>query len=230
MHESKYACLQDKEHGLTYYEVPVDGSTDALVEEIRNMFIARMKDFGYIGFSHDIDNEFHYRSTYVYVANEIGTIVMTSRITNRPIGKTIPFEMGIMENGNSYSLQSYENVIDINTYVHVKEYYEHSMPLLAAGFGRHLDNLGVEKAFCLYDVKNFIIKKAYISIGFIPSKDSLSQFTFRLSVAAVAELKTAINEFFGGLWNGIQRQLNTILGLPKKNMPNRFEQAIFINN
>jgi len=170
MHESKYACLQDKEHGLTYYEVPVDGFTDELVEEIRNMFIARMKDFGYIGFSHDIDNEFHYRSNYVYVANEMGAIVMTSRITNRPIGKIIPFEMGIMENGNSYSLESYENVIDINTYVHVKEYYEHSMPLLAAGFGRHLDNLGVEKAFCLYDVKNFIIKKAYISIGFIPSE------------------------------------------------------------
>jgi len=129
------------------------------------MFITSMSNFGYVGFSREIDNVFHQRSTYSYIA-ESARVVMTCRVTARPPGQIIPLEMGVRENGDSYHLTDEERVVDINTYTYVRGYYELAMPLLAAGIGHYAKANGAQRAYCLYDVANEKIKRAYFSIGF----------------------------------------------------------------
>jgi hypothetical protein len=169
MPHSDFAKLYDPVNGLTCHFVPVDGNTDDLVESVRDMFIASMNDYGYEGFSREIDNMFHLRSTYVYIT-EATKIVMTGRVTPRPSGTIVPFEMGVRENGGHYSLDEWEPVVDINTYTYVRGYYERAMPLLIAGFGYCSKSFNVRRAYCLYDVENERIERAYVSIGFVFSK------------------------------------------------------------
>lgn len=166
MPHSRSAKLYDPANRLTCHLVQVDGTTDALVESVRDMFIASMSNFGYVGFSREIDNMFHMRSTYVCIT-ESADIIMTGRVTPRPLGTIVPFEMGVREDGGFYSLNEEEPVVDINTYTYVRNYYERAMPLLTAGFGYCSKKLNARSAYCLYDVKNEKIKRAYMSIGFV---------------------------------------------------------------
>jgi hypothetical protein len=163
-----FAVLYDRINGLTYHQVPVNDTTKDLVESNREMFITSMNNFGYVGFSHEIDNIFHQRSTYAYIA-ESAKVVMTCRVTSRPPGEIIPLEMGLRENGGSYHLTDEERVVDINTYTYVRGHYELAMPLLAAGLGHYSKAKGAQRAYCLYDVANEKIKRAYFSIGFVLS-------------------------------------------------------------
>lgn len=133
------------------------------------MFITSMANFGYVGFSREIDDVFHRRSTYVYIT-EAAKVVMTCRVTPRPAGGIVPFEMGLREDGGSYRLSDEERVVDINTYTYVRGYYESAMPLLAAGLGYFSKACGARRAYCLYDVANEKIKRAYFSIGFVLSR------------------------------------------------------------
>lgn len=159
------ALLYDRRNGLTCHQAPVNNTTNDLVESIRDIFIASMNNFGYVGFSREIDNMFHGRSKYIYIT-ELAKVVMTCRVTARPPGEIIPFEMGLRENGGSYHLTDEERVADINTYTYVRGYYEHAMPLLAAGLGHYLKAIHAQRAYCLYDVANEKVKRAYGSIGF----------------------------------------------------------------
>ncbi|HEX9959777.1 MAG TPA: hypothetical protein VGB00_02515 [Pyrinomonadaceae bacterium] len=168
MRHSDFAKFYDSVNGLTCHYVPVDETTGDLVETSRDMFITSMNNFGYVGFSREIDNVFHARSTYVYIT-EAENIIMTCRVTPRPPGTILPFEMGIREGGGSYRLGDDEKVIDINTYTYVRGYYERAMPLLTAGFGYYSKICNAETAYCLYDVENEKIKRAYMSIGFVLS-------------------------------------------------------------
>jgi hypothetical protein len=170
MRHSKYADLYDPEHGLTCHRVPVDGTTDGLVEPVRDMFIASMTNFGYVGFSREIDDIFHRRSTYVYVTGQTGEVLMTCRVTPRDPGTIVPFEMGLKEDGGSYRLDQDEHVVDINTYTYVPGHYEHSMPLLVAGLGRFARSYCATSAYCLYDIANEKIRRAYTSVGFVLSE------------------------------------------------------------
>lgn len=169
MPHSNFAKLYDSANGLTCHYVPANGTTDDLVEPVRDMFIDSMSDFGYVGFSREIDNVFHVRSTYVYVT-EATRVVMTGRVTPRPSGTIVPFEMGVREDGGHYRLDAEEPVVDINTFTYVRGYYERAMPLLIAGFGDCSKRFNAGRAYCLYDVANEKIKRAYLSIGFVLSK------------------------------------------------------------
>jgi hypothetical protein len=166
----EFACLYDQKHDFTFYAVPAVRSENGLPEKIRNMFIARMERFGYVGFSYEIDNEFHYRSTYVLVGDADGNIVMTSRVTLRPEGTMVPFEYGLRTNGESYKLEAGTQIVDINTYAYSKGHYETAMPLLTAGLGLHVKAKGARGAFCLYDQRNQAIRDSYSSVGFVHSK------------------------------------------------------------
>jgi hypothetical protein len=146
----------------------VDGTTDDLVEPVRDMFIASMDNFGYVGFSREIDNVFHVRSTYLYIT-ESTNVIMTCRVTPRPLGTIVPFEMGVREDGRSYRLDEEESVVDINTYTYIRGYFELAMPLLAAGLGYYSKMCKARSAYCLYDVANEKIKRTYLSIGFVLS-------------------------------------------------------------
>jgi hypothetical protein len=165
---SDFAKLYAPADRLTCHYVPVDGTTNDLVEPVRDMFIASMKDFGYVGFSCEIDNVFHVRSTYVYIT-ESKRVIMTCRVTPRPAGTIVPFEMGVREDGGSYRLDEEETVVDINTYTYVRGYYDRAMPLLAAGLGYYSRMCNARSAYCLYDVANEKIRLAYTSIGFVLS-------------------------------------------------------------
>jgi hypothetical protein len=163
-----FAKLYDPANGLTCHFVPVNDTTNDLVEPVRDMFVASMKNFGYVGFSHKIDNMFHNRSTYVYIT-EATKMIMTCRVTPRPVGTIVPFEMGVREDGGSYQLNEEEPIVDINTYTYIRGYYEKAMPLLASGLGYYVKTCNARRAYCLYDVRNEKIKRAYLSIGFVIS-------------------------------------------------------------
>jgi hypothetical protein len=169
MPHSDFAVLYDRRHGLTCCHVPVNNRTGELVESVRDMFITSMSNFGYVGFSREIDNIFHQRSTYVYIT-ESDKVVMTCRVTARPPGEIVPLEMGVREDGGSYRLTSEEPVVDINTYTYVRGYYENALPLLTAGLGYYSKACGARRAYCLYDVANAKIKRTYFSIGFVLSQ------------------------------------------------------------
>lgn len=170
MPHSNFAKLYDPASGLTCLHVPVDGTTHGLVEPVREMFIESMNNFGYEGFSYDIDDVFHIRSTYVYIT-EANKVVMTCRVTSRPVGTIVPFEIGVREDGGSYLLGEEEPVVDINTYTYVRGYNkkDQAMTLLAAGLGYYSKVCNARSAYCLYDIANEKIKQAYLSIGFVLS-------------------------------------------------------------
>jgi hypothetical protein len=169
MYHSDFAKLYDRSTRLTCNFVRVGAETRKLVESVRDVFINSMNNFGYVGFSREIDDAFHNRSTYVYVT-ESTDIVMTCRITPRPLGTIVPFEMGIRDSGGSYLLNEDESVVDINTYTYVRGYYERAMPLLTSGLAYCTKEYEAKKAYCLYDVANQKINRAYTSIGFVNSK------------------------------------------------------------
>lgn len=158
---------------LTCNLLKVNQQTEALSEKLRNIFISSMKRYGYIGFSREIDNLFHYCSTYLYITEQTPSkIVMIGRVTPRLAGRILPFEMGILEDGSSYTLQTRcEAVADINTFTYVKGYYEDAMPLLTAGFGYCAKLLNAQEAYCLFDVDNDRIKHKYLSVGFTLSDE-----------------------------------------------------------
>lgn len=170
MPHSTFAKLYDPASGLTSHQLPVDGTTGDLVETVREMFIKSMKNFGYEGFSYEIDDVFHIRSTYVYIT-EANNVVMTCRVTSRPVGTIVPFEMGVREDGGSYYLDEEEPVVDINTYTYVRGYNKkaQAITLLAAGLGYYSKICNARSAYCLYDIANEKIKQAYLSIGFVLS-------------------------------------------------------------
>jgi hypothetical protein len=112
------------------------------------MYVARANEFGYVGFSYEIDDIFHLRSTYIYIT-EAEKVVMVCRATPRPTGTFLPFEMGIREDGDSYKLDENEKAADLASYTHVKGYYQKAFPLLAAGMGRYLKAYGAPTAYSL---------------------------------------------------------------------------------
>lgn len=165
MRHSDFAVFYDQAHRLTCHQMAVNETTGELAESIRDMFIASMSNFGYVGFSRTIDDLFQMRSTYIYIT-ESERVVMTCRVTPRPLGTILPFEMGKREDGASYHLDEDESVVDLNTYTYVRGYYDEAMPLLAAGMGHYVKVSNAKRGYCLYDVNNERIKRAYLSVGF----------------------------------------------------------------
>ncbi|HEX2643941.1 MAG TPA: hypothetical protein VHU81_13190 [Thermoanaerobaculia bacterium] len=169
MRHSDFTVLLDPETGYLCHQTPVRAGADELVEPVRQMFVDSMESFGYVGFSHAIDETFHRRSTYNYVTAPDGRVVMTCRITPREPGTIVPFEMGLREDGSSYRLDGDSRVVDINTYTYVPGHYEIAMPLLVAGLGQFAKEWGAAEAYCLYDMANDRIKRAYLSVRFVLS-------------------------------------------------------------
>jgi hypothetical protein len=169
MDDLDFAVLQDITTDLICHFVPVNNATEHLVSPVRDMFIESMNNFGYVGFSREIDDIFHRNSTYIYIS-EAGNVVMTARVTTRPLGAIIPFEMGIRESGGSYNLHCKEHIVDINTFTYVRGYCESALPLMTAGLGCFTKACGAQRAYCLYDIANEKIKRIYNSIGFVQSE------------------------------------------------------------
>lgn len=168
MHHSEFAEILDHSSGLTCHFASVSSATRPLVEQLREMYVARAKEFGYVGFSYEIDDIFHRRSTYIYIT-EADKVVMVCRATPRPPGMFLPFEMGLREDGGSYKLGENEKAADLASYTHVKGYYQKAFPLLAAGMGRYLKAYGAPTAYSLYDIAHEKVEQVHFLNGWVPS-------------------------------------------------------------
>jgi hypothetical protein len=171
--EDAFFKLCNPQTDLTCNLIAVNRSTEALAEKLRDMFISSMTNYGYVGFSREIDNIFHYHSIYLYITDQRSedNIIMVGRVTPRLDGKIVPFEMGTLKDKSSYTIKSSEPIVDINTFTYVKGHYERAMPLITAGFGHCASMLNAKKAYCLFDVENDNIRDKYLSIKFTLSEE-----------------------------------------------------------
>jgi len=55
--------------------------------------------------------------------------------------------------------------MDFNTYTYQPGAYEIAMPLQIVGLGHYAKLQGARRAYCLYDVKNDRIRRAYTAFG-----------------------------------------------------------------
>ena len=156
-----FPFILDPKNSLVCCCVPVAPETEDLTRTLRTYYAERAAQFGYVGFSWDIDDVFHKRSVYFVITNESGNLVMMGRGTHRRPGEGLPFEMGVREDGSSYSLSSEQAVMDFNTYTYAPGAYETAMPLEIASWGCYAKLQKARKAFGLYDVKNSRVLRAY---------------------------------------------------------------------
>ena len=160
-----FAFVVDPESGLMCCRVPVGSQTRELTESVRAFYSDRVAQFGYMGFSWEIDDLFHERSVYLSVVDGSGDLVMNCRGTPRRPGEALPFEMALRDGGPSYALDPERPVMDFNTFTYKPGFYEQAMPLQIAGLGRYARLQGARRAYCLYDVKNDRIRRAYTAYG-----------------------------------------------------------------
>lgn len=160
-----FAFITDPQTGLVCCRVPVEPATEEITQGIRSYYADKAAQFGYAGFSWEIDDLFHARSEYLTVVDSAGELVMTCRGTRRSPGEPLPFEMADQEDGKRYVLDPDRMVVDFNTYTYRPGSYEQAMPLQIAGLGRWAWLQGARKAYCLYDVKNDRIRRAYMEFG-----------------------------------------------------------------
>jgi hypothetical protein len=167
---SDFIWLADREHNLDLHLVPMVDDTAQLCAEIRGLFVQTMINYGYTGYDFEIDSAFHRNSVYFAITRPELGIMMTGRIT-RPTSQGLPFEIGLRADGSSYHRTKPESVLDVNTYTYLPGQYQMAMPLLCAGFCRYLKLADAQRSFCLYDLDNRKIERAYHQIGFVPSQE-----------------------------------------------------------
>jgi hypothetical protein len=167
----EFAFVTDPETGLSCYNVPVTPETEEITRDIREWYAERAEEFGYAGFSWEIDEVFHQRSVYLVVADAQGEVVMNCRGTHRRPGEVLPFEMALREGAPPYVLDPEEPVMDFNTFTYRPGLYEPAMPLQIAGLGRYAKLQGARRAYCLYDVRNDRIRRAYTAFGWEHAPD-----------------------------------------------------------
>lgn len=156
-----FPFIQDPATGFVCCRVSVRPETEVLTRALRAYYAERAAQFGYVGFSWEIDDIFHQRSIYIFVTDGSGNLIMTGRGTHRRQSDGLPFEIAIRADGGSYTLDPTRPVVDFNTYTYQRGFYETAMPLQIAGFGCYAKLLGAQRAYCLYDVKNDRILRAY---------------------------------------------------------------------
>lgn len=170
MQLSDFVWLADREQKLELHLVPMVDETAQLCADIRGLFVQTMINYGYTGYDYGIDSPFHHNSVYFAITQPEQGIVMTGRITH-PTAQGLPFEMGLRPDGTSYRRTTAERVLDVNTYTYLPGHYQMAMPLLCGGFCRYLQLAGAHRSFCLYDLANQKIERAYHQIGFVPSHE-----------------------------------------------------------
>jgi hypothetical protein len=107
-------------------------------EIIRSFYAELVTQFGYTGFSWEIDDIFHRRSIYLVISDGAGNLVMNCRGTHRRPGEILPFEMALRDNGPSYALDPDRPVMDFNTYTYrsaVRVWYSSQAALSEGGAG-----------------------------------------------------------------------------------------------
>src|SRR5688572_3817543 len=104
MRFEEFSFIHDPKNGLMCCCVPVNPETEDLTRTMRTYYAERAAQFGYVGFSWEIDDVFHQRSVYFVITDESGNMLMMGRGTHRRPGEELPFEMALRDDGSSYSL------------------------------------------------------------------------------------------------------------------------------
>jgi hypothetical protein len=130
-----FAFINDPKTGLVCSCVPVTPATEEMTRAVRTFYVERVTQFGYTGFSWEIDDVFHQHSVYLVVSDGNGNLVMTCRGTHRHLGDVLPFELALRDDGTSYVLDPDRLVMDFNTYTYQSGAYETAMPLQIVGLG-----------------------------------------------------------------------------------------------
>lgn len=156
-----FPFLLDPKNELVCCCVPVTPETEELTRMLRTHYAERAAQFGYVGFSWEIDEIFHRRSVYFVITNGSGNLVMMGRGTHRQPDGGLPFEMALREDGSSYVLKADVLVMDFNTYTYQAGAYDTAMPLEIASWACYTKLQNARKAYGLYDVKNSRILRAY---------------------------------------------------------------------
>lgn len=160
-----FPFLLDPKNGLVCCCVPAAPETEELTRTLRTYYAERAAQFGYVGFSWEIDDIFHRRSVYFVTTDGAGDLVMMGRGTHRRPGEGLPFEMAVREDGSSYTLDPEHPVMDFNTYTYRPGAYATAMPLEIAGWACYAKLQKARKAYGLYDVKNARVLRAYMEFA-----------------------------------------------------------------
>ena len=156
-----FPFILDSKNGLMCCCVPVIPETEELTRSLRTYYAERVAQFGYVGFSWEIDDVFHRRSVYFVTTDGSGSLVMMARGTHRRPGEELPFEMAVREGGSSYVLDPEHPVMDFNTYTYRPGAYETAMPLEIASWACYANLQEARRAYGLYDMKNDRVLRAY---------------------------------------------------------------------
>jgi hypothetical protein len=156
-----FPFILDPKNGLVCCCVPVTPETEELTQGVRTYYAQRAAQFGYVGFSWEIDDVFHRRSVYFVITDGAGNLVMMGRGTHRRPGEELPFEMAVRGDGSSYVLDPEHPVMDFNTYTYQPGAYETAMPLEIASWACYAKLQAARRAYGLYDVKNDRVLRAY---------------------------------------------------------------------
>jgi hypothetical protein len=165
------AFLTDPETGLGCYNVPVTPETEDITRDLREWYAERAAEFGDTGFSWEIDELFHRRSVYLVIADAQGEVVMSCRGTHRRPGEPLLFETALRDGAPSYALDPDLPVMGFNTFIYQPGFYEKAMPLQIAGLGRYSKLQGARRAYCLVDMRDDRIRRAYAAYGWEPAPE-----------------------------------------------------------
>jgi hypothetical protein len=167
-----FPFIHDPKNALLCCCVPVIPETEELTRRLRTYYAGRTVQFGYVGFSWDIDDIFHRRSAYFVITDGSGDLVMMGRGTHRRPDEGLPFEMAVLEDGSSYVLSSKQPVMDFNTFTYrSRADYETAMPLEIASWACYAKLENTQKAYGLYDLRNNWILRAYTDFYWEPSSE-----------------------------------------------------------
>ena len=158
--------LVDKKNGYTCYQLTINEVNRDKVEQARALVAKSEVNFGYEGWSDEIDRGYDYHAFYFIVEDREGQIVATSRLVRRIAGGRAPLEDGLKADGTQYSLEGDKlSIIDINSFYNKKGQVKALFPLFAA-MGRYAWLTGAQKAFCMLDEKNKYIVNLYTRAKF----------------------------------------------------------------
>ncbi len=156
--------MLDVKNGYACTKHSVGRATEK-VEKARALVAGALRDYGYVGWSNEIDRQYD-KASWVFVVEKEGEISATCRMTMSNSHNRIPFENGIRPDGTSYNLQgSGQKIADINSFYYAKGHSK-ALFLLFAVMARFGALVGVQKAFCMLDKENPRIKAIYLRAGF----------------------------------------------------------------
>jgi len=158
--------LVDRKNGYICYQLPINDQTMAEIEGARSFVSASLGNYGYVGWSDEIDRSHDQFSTYFIVKNVKGDIVATARITHKTNNNKLPIELGQLVGGSQYSFDEEKGeVIEINSFAYRKGSRRALLSLFPI-LGRYASLKGVNRIFCLLDESNERTSALYSAVGF----------------------------------------------------------------